>query len=154
MKRVLKRFSEMFFRCVSLSAVIMFFDEAGVLPRTQVSQIAILSIGAVLYIYYIVKRLRRYYRKASARSHYYIKSYAAYAIFAVITVAFYLIFGRYYYAWLFCVTMPFFYILDGIALLPAILIFHGVMLIVIALAPKRFKWRDLLYLLDNYDEDY
>ena len=153
MKRILRRLNEMLLGSVILSSIIMFFDTAKVFPRSQISYIAVLSVASVFYMSYIIKRLRRYWKRTKCKKNYYIKSYIAYGIFMVLSLATYLIFGQLVFAWFFCVTMPFFYIFYGIPLFAAILIFHAVMLGVIWFAPHRIKLRDLLFLLDNYDEE-
>lgn len=155
MKRIFRRFNEMLLCSVLLSAILMLFDSAGVFPRNQLSYTAVLAVASVFYVGYIIKRLRRYYKRTKKRRNYYIKSYIAYGIFAVLSLAIYLIFGQTVFAWLFCVTMPFYYILYGVPLFAAILIYHAFMLVVILLAPHRIRFRELLYtIVDNYDEEY
>ncbi len=145
MKRVLKRLTEMLVGCILLSAGIMLLDTVRAIPRTQTGYFTVLAIGAGVYIAFLVKRLRRYWRRAYTRQHYYIKCYAAYGIFALISMLVYFVFGRKVYAWLFCITMPFEYTNFGLPLWASILLFHGIMLAVIALAPVRFN----LYFLNH-----
>ena len=135
MKRVLKRLTEMLVGCILLSVGIMLLDTVRAIPNTQTGYFTVLVIGAGVYIAFLVNRLRRYWRRAYTRQHYFMKCYAAYGIFALLSLLVYFIFGQAVFAWLFCITMPFHYTNFGLPLWASILLFHCIMLAVIALAP-------------------
>ena len=135
MKRMGKRLFEMLVACIGLSTLLMIFIKAGAVPSTQTGYFTVLVIGAGVYIAFLVNHLRRYWRRAYTRQHYFMKCYAAYGIFALLSLLVYFIFGQAVFAWLFCITMPFHYTNFGLPLWASILLFHCIMLAVIALAP-------------------
>ena len=152
MKRVLKRLTEMLVGCILLSLCIHIADFLGAIPRTNTGYCTAMLIGMSLYIAFLVNRLRRYWRRAYMRQHYYIKCYAAYGIFISIWLLVYWLFNNIFaqvksvYSWLFCITRFAEYTNLGISAFVSGLLFHGIMLAVIALAPVRFN----LYFL-NYN---
>lgn len=135
---VILRFFELLITTVLLSVAVTALNIAGIIfSRTTLFLGTFL--GTALFVFINIRRLRLCYFDVHSNFIYYSVNYAAYFIFAAVSFAIYKFCSNEVYTWMFAITKFAKYIME-FSNVESALIFHGVGLLMILLAPLGMGW--------------
>ena len=136
---IIRRFTEMLLWTVFLSIISIFLNFSGIAGSQKMLMVC-LSAGVVVFIGINLHMLKQCFFDLRDKKLYYFTNYIAYLFYAAVSIIIYAIGGNTVYAWIFAITKFMRYSSFGISTPLSALIFHLIMLLVIAVAPLGMNW--------------
>lgn len=152
MRTILIRLVELLLLCFTMSPISCALYYYQWIPNTDAAYGIMLIIMMIIFIVSNVFMLRQCYFDLRNTAAYYITNYIAYFVFMVITYVTYRLFGEVPYAWLFNTLKLAAFTDFDLSSLRSTFVTHGIMLLIIAVAPIGMDWVfDLPE--DDFDEE-
>ncbi len=134
-----RRFLEMLFWSVFLSAFGILFNFSGIAGSKKMLMV-FLTLGTLAYLLLNLHQLKQCFYDLQDKKMYYYSNFIAYFLFVIVSLLVYVLAGNTAYAWCFAITKFLRYSPLGISNLVSALIFHGLLLLVIIIAPIGMDW--------------
>lgn len=152
MRTILIRLAELLGLCFIMSPISCALYYYKWIPNTEAAYGIMLVIITIIFIVSNVLMLRRCYFDLRNTVAYYVTNYMAYFVFMVITYVTFRLFGEVPYAWLFNTLKLAAFTDFDLSSLRSTFFTHGIMLLIIAVAPIGMDW--VFELPDeDFDED-
>lgn len=149
MRTILIRLAELLLLCFTMSPISCALYYYHWIPNTEAAYGILLIVITIIFIVSNVFMLRQCYFDLRDTAAYYITNYIAYFVFMVITYVTFRLFGEIPYAWLFNTLKLAAFTDFDLSSLRSTFVTHGIMLLIIAVAPIGMDW-----VFDLPEEDF